>query len=148
MKLFEMEGFLRGKCLPGDMMVNETNAEYLVRKISCFQAQVKQLAAENAALKLWASQSVELWDAGCDMDGHMRDLPLSVSTDAILASLRAEGVEMYAQHLKGKYEGIEYSLIGEYYTDGEEDRISDQGEIECAIEFAAQLRSKSEVQHD
>lgn len=32
MKLFEMEGFLRGKCLPGDMKVNETNAEYLVRK--------------------------------------------------------------------------------------------------------------------
>ncbi|MRG31671.1 hypothetical protein [Enterobacter cancerogenus] len=34
MKLFEMEGFLRGKCLPGDMKVNETNAEYLVRKFS------------------------------------------------------------------------------------------------------------------
>lgn len=34
MKLFEMQGFLRGKCLPGDMKVNETNAEYLVRKFS------------------------------------------------------------------------------------------------------------------
>ena len=34
MKLFEMEGFLRGKCLPGDMKVNETNAEYLVRKFT------------------------------------------------------------------------------------------------------------------
>lgn len=56
------------------------------------EAQVKRLAAENAAMKLWASQSVELWDAGCDMDGHMRDVPRTASTDAILASLRAEGV--------------------------------------------------------
>ncbi|WP_318591389.1 hypothetical protein [Enterobacter kobei] len=71
MKLFEMEGFLRGKCLPGDMKVNETNAEYLVRKfteleqklaesqrefraadatIENLQMQVEKLAAENAGL--------------------------------------------------------------------------------------------------
>ena len=34
MNTLEMEGFLRGKCLPGDMKVKETNAEYLVRKFS------------------------------------------------------------------------------------------------------------------
>ncbi|OEG96410.1 hNH endonuclease [Enterobacter kobei] len=72
MKLFEMEGFLRGKCLPGDMKVNETNAEYLVRKfteleqkleesqrefraadatIENLQMQVEKLAAENSGLK-------------------------------------------------------------------------------------------------
>ncbi|EGU5883840.1 hypothetical protein HBY09_003061 [Salmonella enterica] len=34
MKLYEMEGFLRGKCITGDLKVNETNAEYLVRKFS------------------------------------------------------------------------------------------------------------------
>lgn len=70
----------------------------------------------------------------------------TTATDAAIASLRAEGVEMFAQYLKDKYEGIEYSLIGEYYTNGEEDRISDQGEIDCARDFAAQLRSQSEVQ--
>ncbi|KLR24335.1 hypothetical protein ABR28_09375 [Enterobacter hormaechei subsp. hoffmannii] len=43
MKLFEMEGFLRGKCLPGDMKVNETNAEYLVRKF----AELEQKLAES-----------------------------------------------------------------------------------------------------
>lgn len=72
MKLFEMEGFLRGKCLPGDMKVNETNAEYLVRKftdleqkladsqrefraadatIENLQMQFEKVAAENAGLK-------------------------------------------------------------------------------------------------
>ncbi|EKK1884689.1 hypothetical protein PL866_004350 [Salmonella enterica] len=50
MKLYEMEGFLRGKCIPGDLKVNETNAEYLVRKFSEAEAKISALAAENAYL--------------------------------------------------------------------------------------------------
>lgn len=72
MKLFEMEGFLRGKCIPRDLKVNETNAEYLVRKfaeleskletalrefrsagitIDNLEAKCTALAAENAGMK-------------------------------------------------------------------------------------------------
>ncbi|MEB8480207.1 hypothetical protein P2G56_17500 [Cronobacter malonaticus] len=65
MKLYEMEGFLRGKCVPGDLLVNETNAQYLVRKFTELNdrievttvalrektKQCEQLAAENVALK-------------------------------------------------------------------------------------------------
>lgn len=65
MNLYEMEGFLRGKCFPGDMMVNESNAQYLVRKFSELQSQNaaqaeqlsnseskrRELVAENARLK-------------------------------------------------------------------------------------------------
>lgn len=72
MKLFEMEGFLRGKCIPRDLKVNETNAEYLVRKfgeleskletalrecrsagitIDNLEAKCAALAVENAGLK-------------------------------------------------------------------------------------------------
>ncbi|EPN1652006.1 hypothetical protein ACTV1M_003777 [Cronobacter dublinensis] len=65
MKLYEMEGFLRGKCVPGDMLVNETDAQYLVRKFTELQDRVEvttlalrektkqceAMAAENAALK-------------------------------------------------------------------------------------------------
>ncbi|EOH0528249.1 hypothetical protein ACLMVZ_002912 [Klebsiella aerogenes] len=80
MTVYEMEGFLRGKCIPGDLKVNESNAEYLVRKLNAavelhneltaalltiekcreqsgcpagvdLQDWVKQLAAENLALK-------------------------------------------------------------------------------------------------
>lgn len=64
MKLYEMEGFLRGKCVPGDLLVNETNAQYLVRKFTELNdrievttaalrektKQCEQLAAENAKL--------------------------------------------------------------------------------------------------
>ncbi|HFQ7067041.1 TPA: hypothetical protein ACHSNB_004935, partial [Escherichia coli] len=38
MNLFEMEGFLRGKCVPRDLKVNETDAEYLVRKFDTLEA--------------------------------------------------------------------------------------------------------------
>ena len=65
MKLHEMDGFLKGKCLPGDMLVNETHAEYLVRKFAELQsaldvqsarsdaltAKLNDVCAENAALK-------------------------------------------------------------------------------------------------
>ncbi|ELY6320463.1 hypothetical protein SNQ60_002261 [Cronobacter turicensis] len=88
MKLYEMEGFLRGKCVPGDMKVNETNAEYLVRKfteleqkladsqrefraadatIENMQMQVEKLAAENAGLKNaleWLYEAVSMPDSG------------------------------------------------------------------------------------
>ncbi|EPC4248859.1 hypothetical protein SPM19_16995 [Enterobacter hormaechei subsp. xiangfangensis] len=51
MKLFEMEGFLRGKCIPRDLKVNETNAEYLVRKFAEADAMCAALAAENTGVK-------------------------------------------------------------------------------------------------
>lgn len=38
MNVFEMEGFLRGRCVPRDLKVNETDAEYLVRKFDALEA--------------------------------------------------------------------------------------------------------------
>lgn len=43
MKLYEMEGFLRGNGIPRDMKVNETNAEYLVRKFSEADSEITHL---------------------------------------------------------------------------------------------------------
>ncbi|EEX5922494.1 hypothetical protein DY360_001034 [Escherichia coli] len=51
MSLIEMDGFLKGKCIPRDLKVNETNAEYLVRKFAEAEAKCAALAAENAVLK-------------------------------------------------------------------------------------------------
>ncbi|EEU9170220.1 hypothetical protein FJT54_01015 [Escherichia coli] len=50
MSLIEMDGFLKGKCIPSDLKVNETNAEYLVRKFAEAEAKISALAAENAAM--------------------------------------------------------------------------------------------------
>lgn len=51
MSLIEMDGFLKGKFIPRDLKVNETNAEYLVRKFAEAEAKCAALAAENAGLK-------------------------------------------------------------------------------------------------
>lgn len=111
MKLFEMEGFLRGKCIPRDLKVNETNAEYLVRKfgeleskletalrecrsagitIDNLEAKCTALAAENAGLNKFITQSCYVFDGEqheisdayiCATDGGM---PETQTTDAFL----------------------------------------------------------------
>lgn len=84
MNVFEMEGFLRGKCVPRDLKVNETNAEYLVRKfgeleskletalrecrsagitIDNLEAKCAALAVENAGLKAAAKETLAHWAA-------------------------------------------------------------------------------------
>ncbi|AFG41320.1 CPS-53 (KpLE1) prophage protein [Escherichia coli] len=88
MSLIEMDGFLKGKCIPRDLKVNETNAEYLVRKFAEAEAKISALsedhqkaiesikqadatvklahekfsamAAENARLKSAVTQQIEL----------------------------------------------------------------------------------------
>ncbi|NLR52117.1 hypothetical protein HG694_01245 [Citrobacter freundii] len=49
MTVYEMEGFLRGKCLPVDMKVNESNAQYLVRKFSEFESNLSESKREFRA---------------------------------------------------------------------------------------------------
>ncbi|EOU7819379.1 hypothetical protein ACN3ZT_004908 [Escherichia coli] len=118
MTLIEMDGFLKGKCIPRDLKVNETNAEYLVRKFAEAEAKCAALAAENAGLKSGAMGEIEVINRGgqayCVKDGVQvnpmyargwndyrakslqSDTP---ATDAFLAEVRAQGVEMYADNL-------------------------------------------------
>lgn len=89
MTLIEMDGFLKGKCIPRDLKVNETNAEYLVRKfgelelkletalrecrsagitIDNLEAKCEALAAENDELKNGAIKAIE--DIQCFYDSE------------------------------------------------------------------------------
>lgn len=118
MTLIEMDGFLKGKCIPSDLKVKETNAEYLVRKFAEAEAKCAALAAENAGLKSGAMGEIKVINRGgqayCVKDGVQvnpmyargwndyrakslqSDTP---ATDAFLAEVRAQGVEMYADNL-------------------------------------------------
>ncbi|EFE6909090.1 hypothetical protein GEZ65_20270 [Escherichia albertii] len=118
MSLIEMDGFLKGKCIPRDLKVNETNAEYLVRKFAEAEAKYAALAAENAGLKSGDMDEINVINRGgqayCVKDGVQvnpmyargwndyrakslqSDTP---ATDAFLAEVRAQGVEMYADNL-------------------------------------------------
>lgn len=73
MSLIEMDGFLKGKCIPRDLKVNETNAEYLVRKFAEAEAKCAALAAENAGLKSGAMGEIKVINRGgqayCVKDG-------------------------------------------------------------------------------
>ncbi|HGV4148350.1 TPA: hypothetical protein ACNHAZ_002741 [Escherichia coli] len=113
MSLIEMDGFLKGKCIPRDLKVNETNAEYLVRKLAEAEAKCAALAAENAGLKSGDMDEINVINRGgqayCVKDGVQvnpmyargwndyrakslqSDTP---ATDAFLAEVRAQGVDM------------------------------------------------------
>lgn len=73
MSLIEMDGFLKGKCFPRDLKVNETNAEYLVRKFAEAEAKCAALAAENAGLKSGDMDEINVINRGgqayCVKDG-------------------------------------------------------------------------------
>ncbi|HAO1298962.1 hNH endonuclease [Escherichia coli] len=73
MSLIEMDGFLKGKCIPRDLKVNETNAEYLVRKFAEAEAKYAALAAENAGLKSGVMDEIKVINRGgqayCVKDG-------------------------------------------------------------------------------
>ncbi|ENT2709327.1 hypothetical protein ACFE5M_005681, partial [Escherichia coli] len=118
MSLIEMDGFLKGKCIPRDLKVNETNAEYLVRKfgeleskletalrecrsagitIDNLEAKCAALAAENAGLKHAMAVTLEhvsVTDAGqAGVAAMIINDALHHSetpaTDAFLAEIRA-----------------------------------------------------------
>ncbi|KAB3096553.1 DUF4752 domain-containing protein [Escherichia coli] len=126
MSLIEMDGFLKGKCIPRDLKVNETNAEYLVRKfgeleskletalrecrsagitIDNLEAKCTALAAESAGLKKFCEdaafdadyESELLGERGGFVDGL--SLVKTPATDAFLAEVRAEA----------RNEGINYT---------------------------------------
>lgn len=136
MSLIEMDGFLKGKCIPCDLKVNETNAEYLVRKFAEAEAKISALtedqqraiesikqadsavklahekfsalAAENAAMHETVeavrsvadnSSGIAGWHLNGDIATWEEILPEindieTPATDALLAEVRAQGVDM------------------------------------------------------
>ncbi|HBB9604532.1 TPA: hypothetical protein JLK54_001325 [Escherichia coli] len=115
MTLIEMDGFLKGKCIPRDLKVNETNAEYLVRKFAEAEAKCAALAAENAVIKSAIPEPRDIEDDNDNMDdvslaedfgfNHAiermrRRIPETPVTDAFLAEVRAQGVEMAMEHMQ------------------------------------------------
>lgn len=153
MSLIEMDGFLKGKCIPRDLKVNETNAEYLVRKfgeleskletalrecrsagitIDNLEAKCAKMAAENTSLK----QSEKEFNDFCreefsEWEDDVTEIP---ATDAFLAEVRAQGVEMLAKN----HQSIVNALKGDsLFSDGE---YRHAAIVSAAVYFAAELR--------
>ncbi|HCQ3020192.1 TPA: ead/Ea22-like family protein [Escherichia coli] len=113
MSLIEMDGFLKGKCIPRDLKVNETNAEYLVRKFAEAEAKYAALAAENAlarkAVQAFCDVVGDNTEVICEEVGRdgvlvileaMKATGNMPVTDAFLAEVRVQGVEMAMEHMQ------------------------------------------------
>ncbi|MGV3690396.1 hypothetical protein [Citrobacter freundii] len=119
MTVYEMEGFLRGKCLPGDMMVNEGNAQYLVRKFSELQSQnadlavqlanaeskCRELAVESAGLKNpdnWLSQSDYGYEASevATQNGATEDESLRAGMIAIINRIGTPATDAFLAEVR------------------------------------------------
>ncbi|HBK2720585.1 TPA: hypothetical protein LGK78_002852 [Escherichia coli] len=104
MSLIEMDGFLKGKCIPSDLKVNETDAEYLVRKFAEAEAKCAALAAEVEAVKSAHQDAVNTIMYTANRTGVLyteKAIQMSCktpATDAFLAEVRAQGVEMMREH--------------------------------------------------
>ncbi|MFY0199464.1 hypothetical protein [Klebsiella variicola] len=72
MNVYKMEGFLRGKCLPGDLKVNESNAEYLVRKLNAVGELKGELTAALATIE--KCREIVGCPDGIDLQDHLRQL--------------------------------------------------------------------------
>ena len=115
MTLIEMDGFLKGKCIPRDLKVNETNAEYLVRKFAEVDSNVEtalrefrsagitidNLEAKCAALSAQLEISVaaeRAWERtmmyACGEDGPKSVADKFAAIEAKCAELAAENAEL------------------------------------------------------
>ncbi|HAV2418739.1 hypothetical protein [Escherichia coli] len=164
MSLIEMDGFLKGKCIPRDLKVNETNAEYLVRKFAEAEAKCAALAAENAGLKSGDMDEINVINRGgqayCVKDGVQvnpmyargwndyrakslqSDTP---ATDAFLAEVRAQGVDAAIEAAKNlvaqEYECKDFKAAqSDCCMHPGSDLVGKVEMTEWLVDFAAQLR--------
>ncbi|EFI7814474.1 hypothetical protein BBK25_004892 [Escherichia coli] len=125
--LIEMDGFLKGKCIPRDLKVNETNAEYLVRKfgeleskletalrecrssgitIDNLEAKCAALAAESAGMKKFCKDAA--FDADYEAElgmerGGFSDALNEIktpATDAFLAEIERKAIRKFINSIE------------------------------------------------
>ncbi|WP_281995382.1 hypothetical protein, partial [Escherichia coli] len=84
MSLIEMDGFLKGKCIPRDLKVNETNAEYLVRKFAEAEAKISALSEDHQK----AIESIKQADAAVKL-AHEKFSALAAENAAMHEAIEA-----------------------------------------------------------
>ncbi len=113
MSLIEMDGFLKGKCIPRDLKVNETNAEYLVCKFAEAEAKISALSTITREL---AKLFRKITNSEIDAEGNAHvvlspaDSLLINNARIALASLEAEAVA-WAHRLINKRNGVVHPWV-------------------------------------
>ncbi len=74
MTLIEMDGFLKGKCIPSDLKVNETNAEYLVRKFGELESKLETALRECRSAGITIDNLEAKCAAMADLFGDVKEI--------------------------------------------------------------------------
>ena len=134
MELYEIEGFLRGKCLPGDLLIGESNAEYIFRQLKERDA----LAAENACLEQSIEEIADAFETGTDSAlATAVDEAVNLTTpatDGVLKRIQAQGVDKLAT-----FAGKEYQRFAGDKTL----QRKWKGIVLLCTDFASQLRKEA-----
>ncbi|MCS1305326.1 ead/Ea22-like family protein [Escherichia coli] len=168
MTLIEMDGFLKGKCIPRDLKVNETNAEYLVRKFAEAEAKISALsedhqkaiesikqadaavklahekfsalAAENAGLNKFIVQSCYVFDGEQDelSDAYICAIDGRMPQTPATDAFLAEVRAQGAEMLAKNHQSIVNALKGDSLFSDGEYRHA--AIVSAAVYFAAELR--------
>lgn len=102
MTLIEMDGFLKGKCIPRDLKVNETNAEYLVRKFAEAEAKISALSEDQQK----AIESIKQADSAVKL-AHEKFSALAAENAALKSDVPLGAIEngrAFADRLENYYQ--------------------------------------------
>lgn len=126
----EMRGLLAGKCLPGDMRVNEEFPAYLVRKFAEAKAERDALAASFDELAKAVGWSAEQ----CEQTGES---PMDVAVSLVNLVSELENDASTA----GQLEELAGAMLNRTLDSGSKQALAYAECADMVAKFAAQLRS-------
>nr|DAZ68581.1 MAG TPA: hypothetical protein [Caudoviricetes sp.] len=124
MTLIEMNGFLKGKCIPSDLKVNETSAEYLVRKFGELESKLETALRECRS----AGITIDNLEAKC-VALAAENVGMSAFVDVLLSIAWQGG---YADGAEIQDLALKHGLLRQnvYSADEHENQVDDPGNFE------------------
>ena len=136
MTLIEMDGFLKGKCIPRDLKVNETNAEYLVRKFAEAEAKISALPEDHQK----AIESIKQADAAVKL-AHEKFSALAAENAGLKSDTPLGAIEN-GRAFADRLENYQFECEG-----GNLNMCSDWQEFRRCFEYLSEWAMHSQTEH-
>ncbi|MCQ1606422.1 hypothetical protein NOE11_07345 [Escherichia coli] len=136
MSLIEMDGFLKGKCIPRDLKVNETNAEYLVRKFAEAEAKISALSEDHQK----AIESIKQADAAVKL-AHEKFSALAAENAGLKSDAPLGAIEN-GRAFADRLENYQFECEG-----GNLNMCSDWQEFRRCFEYLSEWAMHSQTEH-
>ncbi len=136
MSLIEMDGFLKGKCIPCDLKVNETNAEYLVRKFAEADAKISALYEDHQK----AIESIKQADAAVKL-AHEKFSALAAENAGLKSEAPLGAIEN-GRAFADRLENYQFECEG-----GNLNMCSDWQEFRRCFEYLSEWVMHSQTEH-